>query len=138
MPQNKTTRKQGREKPMQSMKIQEVQFTDADVVDIENFMFYSEGSNPHNVHGFILHDQGFVAAVVAAEHLQDALDIAVDGGKLDHLQVSQEALIADYESDEGRVCFLGNASEMFDIEGLGFIEFGIPQFSLVKLLNEEA
>ena len=114
----------------------EYRITEDDITDGESFIPAGE-YNPHNVHPFILHDAGYVIAVVFAEHLQDALDIACDAGKLDRYQVSADDL-KDYETGERTdvgsahcpegypeyqgICYLGNASEPFDIEGLDAVE----------------
>src|SRR4051812_33842038 len=84
----------------------EISFSDADVVNIGDFIPADE-FNPHKVRPFLLHDHGFVVAVVFASCLQDALDEAADAGKLDRFAVS-EAEMKDY-SDES-LTFLGNAS----------------------------
>ena len=81
----------------------------------------------------MLHDHGFVLAVVFADCLQDALDIAVDNDKLDRFQVTDNEM-SDYPDEEG-LSFLGNASEPFDIESLGAIELPNPKFSFVALFN---
>ena len=74
-------------------------------------------------------------AVVFADCLQDALDIAADNGKLDRFRVTEEDA-ADYPDDEG-LTFLGNASEAFDIESRGVEELPNPRFSFVALLSAQ-
>ena len=107
----------------------EYQITEDDIVGEDDFIPHGE-YNPNNIHPFILHDAGYVVAVVFAEHLQDALDIAVDNNALDRWQVSESEL-KDYKtiavSEEGYpdyegISYLGNASEPFDIEGLDVVE----------------
>jgi hypothetical protein len=91
--------------------------------------------NPHNLHAFVLHDAGFTVCVVWASNLQDALDEAVDKGKLDRFQVSESEL-TDYvtgKDSEGfdeysGISFLGNASEPFDIEPLDVVEMTNAEF----------
>ena len=103
-----------------------VQFTDSDVVNGDHFIPRGE-FNPHNVRPWLLHDHGFTLAVVFADCLQDALDIAADAGALDRYQVTQEDQ-ADYPDDEA-LTFLGNACGPFDIDTLGVHELPIPQGS---------
>jgi hypothetical protein len=110
-----------------------VTFTDADVVNPEEFI-PAGSSNPHHVRPFLLHDHGFVLAVVFAGCLQDALDEAADAGRLDRYQLGAGEL-ADYGPEEDGVARLGNAGEPFDVEGLDCIELPNPPFSFVALLN---
>jgi hypothetical protein len=109
--------------------VQEVAFTDDDVVNLSNWIPAGE-YNPHNVRPFLFHDHGFCVAVVFAESLQDALDEAADAGKLDRYKIGDHNL-ADYEAEEG-ISYLGNASEPFDIESLGTIELPNPHASFVS------
>jgi hypothetical protein len=112
---------------------QQIKFTDADVVNKDDFIAKGD-YNPHNVRPFLLHDHGFVLAVVFADCLQDALDIAVDAGKLDGFQVAEKDL-ADYGPDEEGITRLGNAGEAFDIQALDALELPNPPFSFVALFN---
>ena len=111
-----------------------ITFTDADVVNADSFIPDGE-YNPHNVCPFLLHDHGFVLAVVFADCLQDAIDEAVDAGKLDRYAVTPEEFASDYDSNEESVSYLGNASEMFDIESLGVVELPNPAFSFCAMFN---
>lgn len=123
----------------------EFRFIESDIVNIDDFI--PEGEyNPHNVHPWLLHDHGFTVCVVFASSLQDALDVAVDEGRLDRFQVSDEEFKSDYDSDEERVSFLGGWKkfagsgidcEMFDIDSLGCIELPNPKFSFCKLFVNE-
>lgn len=112
---------------------QEIRFTDEDVVNSGDFIPAGE-FNPHKVRPFLLHDHGFCLAVVFADCLRDALDIAVDAGKLDRYQVTESDL-SDYGPDEEGIARLGNAGEPFDIESLGALELPNPRFSFVALFN---
>lgn len=93
--------------------------------------------NPHNIHPFILHDAGFVLGIVFAEHLQDALDEAVNNDVLDRYQVT-ETEMADYQTgvDSERnpeyegIAHLGNASEPFDIESLDVVEVPVSRWTM--------
>jgi hypothetical protein len=105
----------------------EIKFTDADVVDLDDWIPDGE-YNPHRVRPWLLHDHGFVLAVVFADCLQDALDAAVDADKLDRYLIAEE----DYEEygvmgDNPTCCFLGNAGEPFDIESLEVVELPNPR-----------
>lgn len=125
-------------------------FTDADVVNKDDYIPAGE-YNPHKVRPFLLHDQGRTVAVVFADCLQDAMDIAVDNDKLDRFLIT-DANKADYwdaEKDLGNldgskgdwndsVTFLGNAGEPFDIESLGAVDLVNPPFSFVALYNHMA
>ena len=96
-----------------------IQWSDDDVVNSEEYI--PEGEfNPHNVRPWLIHDHGFVVAVVLADSLQDAIDIAVDEYKMDRYLIAPENM-GDYKDDEG-ISFLGNASEPFDIETLDYVE----------------
>jgi hypothetical protein len=77
----------------------QIKFTDADVVNKDDFIPQGE-YNPHKVGPILLHDAGFILAVVFAESLQDALDIAADAGKLQAFEVDDEDM-ADYPDEEG-------------------------------------
>jgi hypothetical protein len=110
-----------------------IKFSDADVVEADSWVAAGE-CNPHNVRPWLLHDHGFVLAVVFADCLQDALDAAVDAGKLDGLMLSAEDH-AQYESDGWDVAYLGNASEPFDIESLGVEELPNPPRSFCAQFN---
>ena len=111
----------------------EITFTDADVVNPDGFIPKDE-YNPHRVRPWLMHDHGFTVAVVFADCLQDALDIAVDEGKLDAFQVSENDL-ADYGPDEEGIARLGNAGEPFDLGTLDAVELPTPPFSFVALFN---
>ena len=111
----------------------QIKFSDDDVVNKDDFIPAGE-YNPHNVRPWLLHDHGFTVAVVFADCLQDALDIAADENKLDGFQVDEKDM-ADYGPDEDGICRLGNAGEPFDIQTLDAIELPNPPFSFVALIN---
>lgn len=108
-----------------------ITFSDSDVVNPDDFIPHGE-HNPHNVRPFLMHDHGFVVAVVFADCLQDALDEAANKSKLDRYQV--EDVKVDDNNCEG-FTILGNAGERFDIESLEVIELPNPKFSFVTLFN---
>jgi len=127
----------------------ELRFSDDDVVNPDEFTPNGE-YNPHSVRPWLFHDHGFALAVVFAESLQDALDIAVDAEKLDRYLIPEPSntpgartslLAEDYptlgtENEEG-ITRLGNASEPFDIESLGYVELRNPPFSFCALWSAE-
>src|ERR1700678_2986912 len=93
----------------------QITFTDDDVVNPSDFIAKGD-YNPHHVRPWLLNDHGFTVAVVFADCLQDALDAAVDAGKLNGFQVSEQDL-PDYGAAEDGISRLGNAGEAYDIEG---------------------
>lgn len=110
----------------------EFKFSDDDIVNKEDFIPLSE-YNPHNVRPWLLHDHGTTICVVFADCMQDALDIACDGGKLERYLISPDEM-EDYENEEG-ITHLGNASEPHDIESLGIVELSNPAFSFCAMFN---
>lgn len=106
-------------------------FTDADVINPDDFIAHGE-YNPHNVRPFLLHNAGFVLAVVFADCLLDALNEAADNDVLDRFQVS-EGELADYGEDEEGITRLGNASEPFDLGTLDAVELENPKWSFAAL-----
>src|SRR5437868_3912834 len=113
-----------------------IRWTDEDVVNADAFM--PQGHyNPHRVRPWLLHDHGFVLAVVFADCLQDAIDIAVDADKLDRYMVTA-ADLDGYMDDSGQehgITYLGNAGEPFDIDTLGVVELPNPPFSFAALFT---
>lgn len=125
-----------------------IQFSDFDVVDIDDFEPGEDGRDP--VRPWLFHDHGFAVAVVFADCLQDALDKAVDGGKMNRYLIPsacssevdcQEAVLSesDYpqlntEEEEG-ITRLGNAGEPHDIETLGYVELQNPPMSFAALFT---
>lgn len=123
--------------------VNHVKFTDADLVNPDNFVSSGE-YNPHNVRPWLLHDCGFVLGVVFADSLQDALDEAIDDNRLDRYLVNIEDTSPNAEwrgygatVDEvsEQLSSLGNASELFDLESLEVVELVNPPFSFVVLYN---
>ncbi len=145
---------------MAESKFQDIKFTDADVVNPDE---YSKDNARYNIKPWLIHDHGFVVAVVFANNLQEALDEAVDADKLAAWQLnSDEQSVRDeymhavqacdgylvkvygngqdnaptaYLDWNDEVALLGNASEPFDIEGLEVVELPNPPFSFCALLN---
>jgi hypothetical protein len=129
---------------MPESKYSEITFTDSDVVNLGDYIPAGE-YNPHHVRPWLLHDHGFVLAVVFASHEGDAIDEAVDAGKLDRFQLDHNnpAHRSDYGNGKDgeafdwndSVSFHGNASEPFDLESLGLIELPNPPMSFCTLFN---
>ena len=117
----------------------EFSFTDDDVCNPDDAI-YAGDYNPHNVRLWLLHDHGFTVCVVWASSLQDALDEAVDCDKMDRFLVTEENK-ADYDCEDIYDCesltYLGNASEPFDIESLGYVEIAPPKLSLSALFGNK-
>jgi hypothetical protein len=121
------------EKEMKSFEVASgITITDDDLVDFDNFIAAGE-YNPHNVHPFVIHDHGFVLAVIFESNMQDALDAAVDANKMDRYLINDDDL-KDYTDEEG-ITYLGNASEPFDIQNVEVIELTNPPRSFVALLE---
>lgn len=118
---------------MVEAKFREIKFTDADVVDLGDWIAAGE-YNPHGVRPWLLHDHGFVLCVVFASNLQDALDKAVDEDKLDRFLIAEKDL-DDYGPEGDGIAYLGNASEPFNIESLGVEELPNPKASFVAQFN---
>ena len=121
----------------------ELSFVDSDVIMDD----YDPDGDRWGIHPWLFHDHGFTIAVVFASNLQDALDIAVNNGKLDSYLIEEPSNTpgvkglpaSDYpnlgtENEEG-IARLGNASEPFDIESLGFVELRNPPLSFVALFS---
>jgi hypothetical protein len=135
----------------------ETTYSVEDFVNADSF-----SSEPRNDRAWVYLDGGFVIGIVFAEYdaycEQDALDEAVDSGKLDRFQVTESEL-KDYETgqytdvgaegspprivqtDDGpatiehggwpeyeRISHLGNAGEPFDIESLDVWEVPMSTF----------
>lgn len=100
-----------------------IKFSENDVVNIDDWIPAGE-CNPHNVRPFLLHDHGFVLAIVFADCLRDALDIAADKEKLDSFKIENDNM-SDYEDDEN-IDYLGNDGKPFDIENVDVIELENP------------
>jgi hypothetical protein len=114
-----------------------ISFSDEDVVNVDDWI--PEGDyNPHRVRPWLLHDHGYTVAVAFGSCEGDAIDSAVDAGKLDRFQITG-ADQADYEDDDERIAYLGNAGEPFDIESLGIIELDNPRmsFAVVFMAGKE-
>lgn len=106
--------------------------SDSDVVNVGEYLFYAEGSNPHDVRPWVAVDHGFVVGVAFAESMDDALDELADAGKLDSCLLSEEDE-KDYPDGEG-VSFLGNSGRPFDVQNIELFGMKAPAFSFCALL----
>lgn len=142
----------------------EFSFTDEDVIDIGDVSLDGD-YNPYGERMWLIHDHGFTICVVMATNLQDALDAAVDENKMDRflIDVTDPSVRDDYMTtdpaeiaagydpecpkfvDEDGTKYwwsrepahLGNASEPFDIDTIGYVEFPLPKRSLTALYGHE-
>lgn len=109
----------------------EIKFSDSDIANPEDVTWYAGGTKLKESF-WVLHERGSVVCVVYAETLQDALDIAVNTDRLDRYLVTEEMAdqyggnIYDCES----LTYLGNASEPFDTESLGYVRFQVDSISV--------
>lgn len=69
--------------------------------------------NPHNVRPFAIGNELGTLAVAFADCAQDALDIAVDAGKLDSQMVKPEDLANMSDEEQQELIYAGNASDPF-------------------------
>lgn len=118
----------------------EVEIDDNMVVDVQDFIPAGE-YNPHNVRPFVLGDEFGVFAIVFASHEQEAIDKAIDSGKMDGMKVSDEDLENASEDELGEYICGGNASEYFYQDYLWIATLPNPAMSFITLLaakiNEE-
>lgn len=133
-----------------------VKFSDADVVNPDDWEF-------GKYKPWLIHEAGFVLAVVFAETYGDALDEAADAGRLDKFRIDPkdkgdledyfekdvippgyDPNCPEYTDEQGNMYwprvgwephYLGNASEPFDTKGVEFVELKRPPFSFVALYN---
>jgi hypothetical protein len=106
-----------------------------DFVNADSYDFHHRCWSGRSPRAWVITTYGTVLAIVFEEYYnytdQDALDEAVDRGKLDSLQIANSDL-HEYQvgtDSEGNpeyegVAFLGNASEPFDQQGLDY--FTVP------------
>jgi hypothetical protein len=114
------------------LKGQTLRYQPADVVNPDDFIPDGE-FNPHHIHPFLIHNEFGTLAIVYASHLQDALDIAVDGDKLDSCLVSDaDYQEADTEGHADEFARLGNAGEPFDLTYVGAIELPNVQYGTTE------
>ena len=141
----------------------EFTFTDDDVIEMD-WIDYEGDFHTGHTRLWLLHDHGFTLCVVQADNLQEALDKAVDEGKLDRFMINldDDSERSDYMTTDAsniaagfdpecpeyvgkdgtkwfwavEPAFLGNASEPFDIDSLGYVELPLPKRSVTRLFGE--
>lgn len=94
--------------------------------------------NPHNVRAWLIGHMYGAVCMVWASCEQDALDNAVDANMLDCMLVDDADLVDyDFENNPSEYCFLGNASEAFDLADcwMAEVDFQLPRDSnlVIKL-----
>jgi hypothetical protein len=97
------------------------------------------GYKPDNtVRCFAIHNEYGCIAVVFACNEDQALDDAVDAGKLDSCQIPESEVTSnddgDFDDCGGNLTRLGNAGECFNMDGISMVEIPVPKFSLAGLL----
>jgi hypothetical protein len=80
--------------------------------------------NPHQVKAFVIHNEFGAICVSIGSHLQEALDNAVDNDCLNSCLIEDY----DYSQEDDQACFLGNASEPFDLTYVGVL-MEVSQYS---------
>jgi len=114
-----------------SITVNGISICDKDFANPEDFIPDGE-YNPHKVRPYLLHEHGQTVCVIFADSMQDALDIAVDKGKLDRFLIPKSEL--DDYNDEG-IAYLGNGCEPFDIDNIEVELLKNPKMSLLALFN---
>lgn len=115
---------------MAGSEINGVTFTDDDVLNPED-------AGCDGYHGFLMHDHGFVCAVVFEETIQEAIEKAAEEGHLDQFEVT-EAELQDYDDEaQERLEYLGSPCRAYDLETLS--SFQLPDFdvSICASLNAQ-
>jgi hypothetical protein len=110
-------------------------FTDKDVVDPDRDWIWAGSYNPNKVRPWLIYNEYGTLAVVFASHESDALDAAVDAGKMESCRVPNEDVDAMSEEEQEELAFLGNAGEPHDLTYVGVVELPNPAFSFVVLFN---
>ena len=133
-----------------------VKFSDNDILNPEDYI-PADQYNPHARVPWLLHDHGFTLCVVFADTLQDALDEAADGRidgdsplarfrvnmDLEEDELSLDVSWQDYgdtpeeAADNEALCYLGNRSEMYDLENVKILQLPNPKASFVAQFNQQ-
>lgn len=112
----------------------DIELTDEMVVRPEDFIPRGE-YNPHNVRPWVIGAEFGAFAIVFADCEQDAIDTAIDEGKMDFLKVSDADLAAATEDERSDFLTGGNASESLYQDYLWMEELPTPAFSFIRLLT---
>jgi hypothetical protein len=112
----------------------EIKFTDDDVINIDDAVWLKQ-FNPQHVKPWLLHDHGFVLAVVFAETTDDAMDEAANAGRLNRYQIDGEAYRSMTDEEREALTYLGNGGAPYAIEGMAIIELPNIQLSFCTLFS---
>jgi hypothetical protein len=102
-------------------------YRSSDVVNPDDYIPTGE-FNPHKVRPWLIHNEFGTVAIVYADYEQCALDEAVDAGKLDSDQVSDEDLATMSEEEKEDLLTAGNAGEYLHQDYLGILELPNQQY----------
>ena len=106
-----------------------VTIDDSMVIEGEGFILAGD-FNPHNVRPWVIGHEFGPVVIVFASCEQDAIDEAVDAGKLDCF------LIEDHEcAEDCEALHAGNADEPLDQTYMWIRELPNPPFSFIACLN---
>ena len=90
--------------------------------------------NPHNIKPYAISNEFGTLGVVWAEN-HEVLDVLVDAGLGNSLLIPESDMIFDMISDNGNdVVYLGNASELCNIENVTIQEVELDELKDCKLL----
>jgi endo-1,4-beta-mannosidase len=106
-----------------------LRYQDTDVVNPDDYIAKGD-FNPHNVRPWLINNEFGTLAIVYASCEQDALDAAVDAGKMDSQQVSEEDLAEMSEEEREELLTAGNASEYFYQDYLAMVELPNAQYGI--------
>jgi hypothetical protein len=106
-----------------------------DVVNPDDYIAKGD-FNPHNVRPWLIHNEFGTLAIVYANNEQDALDEAVDGGKMDSCMVSREDWEESQRNQDDDYAMLGNASEPFDLTYVGMVPLPNQQYGVSEVETE--
>lgn len=117
----------------------EIRIDDTDIVNPNDAIHDDDYLLSHRREAglYVLIDHGFTVCAVFADTLQDALDTAVDEGKLDRYLITDDDA-SDYPTlntdNEDGITRLGNASEPFDIDTLSVVALAPMKRSIAAQL----
>lgn len=105
-----------------------MKFSDEDIVNLDDWI--PEGEyNPHKVRPFLISGIYGVCAVVFADCVSSALDIAADGDKLRGYLVSDEDMAEKNEEEREGLAYLGNYGDPYNINDLVIVDLPNPHYS---------
>jgi hypothetical protein len=119
------------------LRVGDVEISDDMLVNPDGFIPAGE-YNPHNVRPWVIGHEHGAFAIAFASCEQDAIDEAIDAGKMDGMKVSDEDLATATDDEHEDYLRGGNASEYFYQDYLWMEPLDNPAFSFVALLREGA